>query len=129
VGASVDLDITLAVKGATEQVEVTATAVAVDTTSPGVTQLLNVQSVSNLPLSGRRDYRDLAQLSPSRPSERAQRALGLVPILQSLAQAGATHSAFCLLLCLNHREDTGRLWAECCVFGAAMHIPLAEYFR
>ena len=62
VASSLELDVNLAVKGGAEQVEVTATAIDVNTT--GVSQLLNSESVSNLALSGR-DYRDLAQLTPS----------------------------------------------------------------
>jgi len=62
VGSNLQLDINLSVKGATEQVEVTAQAV--DVTQTGVTELINSQSVASIPLSGR-DYRDLAQLTPS----------------------------------------------------------------
>jgi hypothetical protein len=62
VGSNLQLDVNLAVKGATEQVEVTAAAV--DVTQAGVTELINSESVASIPLSGR-DYRDLAQLTPS----------------------------------------------------------------
>ncbi|HYL13342.1 MAG TPA: carboxypeptidase regulatory-like domain-containing protein [Terriglobales bacterium] len=64
VGGSIVLDVNLRVAGSTETVEVAATVTAVDTTTAGVSQLINSENVSNLPLSGR-DYRDLAQLSPS----------------------------------------------------------------
>src|SRR5581483_9602792 len=64
VGSSLSLDVTLALAGSSEKVEVTANVAAVDTTTAGVSQLINSEAVSNLPLSGR-DYRDLAQLSPS----------------------------------------------------------------
>ena len=65
VGASVNLDINMPLKSAQESVTVTADAAgAVDTTTSGISQLLNEKSVGNLPLEGR-DYRDLAQLSPS----------------------------------------------------------------
>ena len=65
VGASVPVDVTLPVKGQTQTVEVVASAGAiVDTSTAGVTQLLNSTSLQNLPFPGR-DYRDLAQLTPS----------------------------------------------------------------
>lgn len=64
VGASLTLDITLKVQAQTEVVEVTGIATAIDTTRSGVSQLIDERSIANLPLSGR-DYRDLAQLSPS----------------------------------------------------------------
>jgi len=64
IGASLALDITLPVKGQTQSVTVTAEVAAVDTTTAGVNQVLNQKDVENLPLAGR-DYRDLAQLSPS----------------------------------------------------------------
>ncbi len=62
VGGSLDIDINMPVKGTSEEVNVTATAV--DVNQAGISELINSQSVSSLPLSGR-DYRDLAQLTPS----------------------------------------------------------------
>src|SRR5438105_4323829 len=62
VGGSLELNINMPVKGASEQVNVTAAAVDVGTA--GIRELINSESVSNLPLAGR-DYRDLAQLTPS----------------------------------------------------------------
>ena len=65
VGASVTIDITMPLKTQSQTVEVTATTGAlVDTSTAGVTQLVNSESVENLPFPGR-DYRDLAQLTPS----------------------------------------------------------------
>lgn len=65
VGASLGLDIHMKVKTAEQSIEVTAEAAGiVDTTTAGISQLINSESVSNLPLAGR-DYRDLAQLTPS----------------------------------------------------------------
>lgn len=65
VGASIGLDIPMQLKTATTSVEVTAdVAGAVDTTTAGVSQLLDSRSLENLPFPGR-DYRDLAQLTPS----------------------------------------------------------------
>lgn len=64
VGASINMDITLQLRGQTQVVEVSAAGAPVETTTTGISQLINSQSVANLPLSGR-DYRDLAQLSPS----------------------------------------------------------------
>src|SRR5271155_526952 len=65
VGSSLNVDITMPLKTQTATVEVLADSGAViDTSTAGVTQLLNSTSVENLPFPGR-DYRDLAQLSPS----------------------------------------------------------------
>jgi Carboxypeptidase regulatory-like domain/TonB dependent receptor len=65
VGASIGLDIPMQLKTTTQTVEVTAEAAgAVDTTTAGVSQLLDSRSLENLPFPGR-DYRDLAQLTPS----------------------------------------------------------------
>ncbi|HTS12239.1 MAG TPA: carboxypeptidase regulatory-like domain-containing protein [Candidatus Limnocylindrales bacterium] len=65
VGAAINIDVNLPVKGQTQTVEVTAsTGQVVDTSTSGITQLLNATSLENLPFPGR-DYRDLAQLTPS----------------------------------------------------------------
>jgi len=65
VGSSLSLDAHMKVKTAEQSITVTAEAAgAVDTTTAGVTQTLNQKSLENLPLEGR-DYRDLAQLTPS----------------------------------------------------------------
>ncbi len=64
VGESLTVDVTLQLKGQTQTVEVSASVAPVETTTTGISQLINSQSVANLPLAGR-DYRDLAQLSPS----------------------------------------------------------------
>jgi hypothetical protein len=65
VGVGVPVDVNLPVKGQTQSVEVVAsTGAIVDTSTSGVTQLVDSVSVENLPFPGR-DYRDLAQLTPS----------------------------------------------------------------
>jgi len=64
VGASPTYDVNMPPKGAQEAVTVTAETAAVDTSTTGITQLLNSRSLENLPFPGR-DYRDLAQLSSS----------------------------------------------------------------
>jgi hypothetical protein len=64
VGASISLDVDLSIAGTTENVEVSASVAPVDTTTAGVGQVINSESISNMPLSGR-DYRDLAQLTSS----------------------------------------------------------------
>jgi hypothetical protein len=65
IGASLNLDINMPLKSAQESITVTADAAGiVDTSTAGITQLLDSKSLENLPLEGR-DYRDLAQLSPS----------------------------------------------------------------
>jgi hypothetical protein len=62
IGASISLDVTLPVKAEGQSVEVISSAGAVDTTTSGVSQLVNERNVENLPLLTQ-DYRDLAQLS------------------------------------------------------------------
>ncbi len=65
VGGSLQLDITMPLKTQSQTVEVIASSGAiVDTSTAGITQLLNSTSVENLPFPGR-DYRDMALLSPS----------------------------------------------------------------
>lgn len=65
VGAAVSVEVTLPVKGSAQSVVVTAgTGAVVDTSTSGVTQLVDSNEVENLPFPGR-DYRDLAQLSPT----------------------------------------------------------------
>jgi hypothetical protein len=63
-GSAVTYDITMGLAGQKEAVMVEAPGAAIDTSSAGVSQLINEQAIDNLPLSGR-DFRDLAQLSPS----------------------------------------------------------------
>ncbi|MGC2268177.1 MAG: carboxypeptidase regulatory-like domain-containing protein [Candidatus Acidiferrales bacterium] len=65
IGASLNLDVTLPVKGQTQTVVVSAAATGpVDTATAGINQVINQRDLESLPLSGR-DYRDLAQLSSS----------------------------------------------------------------
>ena len=65
IGAALTYDLTMSLAGQKESVTVeAAVAPPIDTSSAGVSQLINSQAIANLPLSGR-DYRDLAQLSPS----------------------------------------------------------------
>jgi hypothetical protein len=65
IGSSISLDGHLKVKTAEQSITVTAEAAgAIDTTTAGITQLLDAKSLDNLPFPGR-DYRDLAQLTPS----------------------------------------------------------------
>ena len=64
VGAGVPLDFNMPLKTAQESVTVTAEGGAVDTSTAGISQLLDARSLENLPFPGR-DYRDLAQLTPS----------------------------------------------------------------
>ncbi len=64
VGAALTLDISIGLAGQTEVITVEAAGGVVDTSSAGVSQLLNEEAIENLPLSGR-DFRDLAQLSPN----------------------------------------------------------------
>src|ERR1700678_101148 len=65
VGASLNYDVVMPLKTAQPSVTVTPDAGAiVDTSTAGITQLLNSVSIENLPFPGR-DYRDLAQLTPT----------------------------------------------------------------
>jgi len=64
IGSSVTIDIEMPLKAQAQTVEVQATGENVDTSTAGITQLLDAKSVENLPFPGR-DYRDLAQLSPT----------------------------------------------------------------
>jgi hypothetical protein len=65
IGSSIALDAHLKVKTAEQSITVTADAAgAIDTSTSGITQLLDSKSLENLPFPGR-DYRDLAQLTPS----------------------------------------------------------------
>jgi len=65
IGSSISLDAHMKVKTAEQSITVTAEAAgAIDTTTAGITQLLDSRSLDNLPFPGR-DYRDLAQLTPS----------------------------------------------------------------
>jgi Carboxypeptidase regulatory-like domain/TonB dependent receptor len=64
VGAALSLDVNMPLKTVSASVTVTADVGAVDTSTAGISQLLDQTSLENLPFPGR-DYRDLAQLSPS----------------------------------------------------------------
>lgn len=65
IGSSISLDAHMKIKAAEQSITVTAEAAgAIDTTTSGITQLLDSKSLGNLPFPGR-DYRDLAQLTPS----------------------------------------------------------------
>jgi hypothetical protein len=65
IGSSIALDVSLPLKTAQQSVTVTADAVGVvDTSTTGISQLLDAKSLGSLPFPGR-DYRDLAQLTPS----------------------------------------------------------------
>jgi hypothetical protein len=63
-----ELDFTLVPSAVTAQVEVSATAVAVETTSPSLGQVITAQEVSQLPLNGR-DFVQLATLAPGTTQE------------------------------------------------------------
>ena len=64
VGSAVPLDVTMPLSSTSESVTVNAQIEAVDTSTAGISQLLDSRSLENLPFPGR-DYRDLAQLSAS----------------------------------------------------------------
>lgn len=64
VGTSLPLDVSMPLKSAQETVTVNANIEAVDTSTAGISQLLDAKSLESLPFPGR-DYRDLAQLSAS----------------------------------------------------------------
>jgi len=60
-GGAVTYDITMGLAGQKEAVMVEASGAAIDTSSAGVSQLINEQAIANLPLSGR-DFRDHRRL-------------------------------------------------------------------
>jgi hypothetical protein len=64
VGSSLVVDINMPLKSQQQTVTVSATNAEAETAAAGVSQLLNAQSVTNLPFPGR-DYRDMARLAPS----------------------------------------------------------------
>jgi carboxypeptidase family protein len=65
IGSSLALDAHMKIKTAEQNIVVTADAVGVvDTSTAGISQLLDSKSLQDLPFPGR-DYRDLAQLTPS----------------------------------------------------------------
>lgn len=64
VGVSVPLDVTMPLRSQSESVTVNAEIEAVDTSTAGISQLMDSRDLENLPFPGR-DYRDLAQLTPS----------------------------------------------------------------
>jgi hypothetical protein len=65
IGSSLALDAHMKIKTAEQNIVVTADAVGVvDTSTSGISQLLDTKSLQDLPFPGR-DYRDLAQLTPS----------------------------------------------------------------
>src|SRR5215471_10460465 len=73
IGASLELDITLPVKGQTTSVTVSASDTGpIDTSAAGVNQVINERNLEDLPLNGR-DYRDLAELSPAAELDRGLR--------------------------------------------------------
>ena len=63
-----ELDFTLALATQSTQVEVTASAVAVETTNPSLGQVITAQQVQQLPLNGR-DFVQLATLTPGTTQE------------------------------------------------------------
>lgn len=63
-----ELDFTLAPSSQTTQVEVSASAVSVETTNPSLGQVITAQQVSQLPLNGR-DFVQLATLTPGTVQE------------------------------------------------------------
>jgi carboxypeptidase family protein len=65
-----ELDFTLSPSTVTSQVEVSANAVAVETTNPSLGQVITAQEVSQLPLNGR-DFVQLATLTPGTTQETA----------------------------------------------------------
>ena len=65
IGSSLALDAHMKVKSSEQSITVTADAVGiVDTSTAGISQVLDTKSLEDLPFPGR-DYRDLAQLTPS----------------------------------------------------------------
>ncbi len=65
IGSSLALDAHMKIRTAEQNITVTADAIGiVDTSTSGISQVLDTKSLEDLPFPGR-DYRDLAQLTPS----------------------------------------------------------------
>jgi hypothetical protein len=106
IGASLELNVTLPVKGQTTTVTVSASETGpVDTTTAGINQVINEKDISDLPLSGR-DYRDLAQLSSS-----AQ----IVPGLRGGIRLGGQQSDF-LGMVIDGQDSFNNFFGE--IFGS-----------
>ncbi len=102
IGSSIALDAHMKVKAAEQSITVTAEAAgAIDTTTAGVTQLLNQTSLENLPLEGR-DYRDLAQLTPS---------VSVVPGLRGGLRMGGQQSDYSGLV-IDGADSTNNFFGE-----------------
>jgi hypothetical protein len=102
VGASMTLDVTMPLKTQSQTVEVIAdTGAVVDTSTAGVTQLVNSVSVENLPFPGR-DYRDLAQLTPS---------VQVVPGLRGGIRMGGQQSDYSGLV-IDGADETNNYFGE-----------------
>jgi hypothetical protein len=102
VGSSVTLDITMPLKTQSQSVEVLAdTGAVVDTSTSGVTQLVNSVSIENLPFPGR-DYRDLAQLTPS---------VQVVPGLRGGIRMGGQQSDYSGLV-IDGADETNNYFGE-----------------
>ena len=105
IGASLSLDITLPVKGQAQSVTVSGAVGAVDTTTAGINQIINQRNVEDLPLSGR-DYRDLAELSPSG---------GVVPGLRGGIRLGGQQSDY-LGMVIDGQDNYDNFFGE--IFGS-----------
>jgi Carboxypeptidase regulatory-like domain len=68
VNESLELNFTMAPASVSENVEVSATEVAVETTNPSLGQVITAQQVADLPLNGR-DFVQLATLTPGTTQE------------------------------------------------------------
>ena len=102
VGAGVPIDVMLPVKGQTQTVEVIASTGAIlDTSTAGVTQLVNSVSLQNLPFPGR-DYRDLALLTPS---------VQVVPGLRGGIRMGGQQSDYSGLV-IDGADETNNFFGE-----------------
>ncbi len=102
IGTSVTIDVMLPLKTQTQSVTVVAEAGAVvDTSTSGVTQLINSTSVENLPFPGR-DYRDLAQLTPS---------VQVVPGLRGGIRMGGQQSDYSGLV-IDGADETNNYFGE-----------------
>jgi len=102
IGASLLQDITMPLKSQNQTVEVIAsTGQIFDTSTSGVTQLINSRDIENLPFPGR-DYRDLALLTPS---------VQVVPGLRGGIRMGGQQSDYSGLV-IDGADETNNFFGE-----------------
>lgn len=102
IGTSVIQDVTMPLKSQNQTVEVVASSGQIfDTSTSGVTQLINSVDIQNIPFPGR-DYRDLALLTPS---------VQVVPGLRGGIRMGGQQSDYSGLV-IDGADETNNFFGE-----------------